>query len=65
MDILNKPAPVRIKYVRANNAPCMNNTLNKAIMTRSRLRNKFNKNPTTYNEVRFKKQCNFCVNLLR
>ena len=56
MDILNN--------VRDNNAPYINKILNKPIMTRTRLRNKFNKNPTTYKEVRFKKQCNFCVNLL-
>ena len=47
--------------MRANNAPYMNKTLNKVIMARSRLRNKFNINPTNYNEVRFKKQRNFYV----
>ena len=30
MDILNKPAPMEIKYVRDNNAPYMNKTPDKA-----------------------------------
>ena len=34
--ILNKHAPIKTKYIRANNAPFMNKTLSKAIMTRSR-----------------------------
>ena len=38
MDIFNELAPKKEKYVRANNAPYMNRTLNKAIMTRSRLK---------------------------
>ena len=34
-DILNKHAPIKTKTVWANNAPFMNKTLSKAIMTRS------------------------------
>ena len=41
MNILNRHAPLRKKYLRANNAPFMNKPLSKAIMVRSRLRNKF------------------------
>ena len=44
-DILNKHAPIKTKNVRANNAPFMNKTLSKAIMTRSRIKNKFHNNP--------------------
>ena len=36
---LNKHAPSKIRYVRANNSPFMNNDIYKAIMVRSRLRN--------------------------
>ena len=39
MELLNKHAPLKTKYVRANNAPFMCKKLSKAIMTRSRLRN--------------------------
>ena len=35
---LNKFAPMKEKYVRANNAPYMNKTLAKAIMNRTRLK---------------------------
>ena len=62
---LNKHAPMKEKYVRANNAPFMTKTLSKAIMTRSRLRNRYLKNPTTNNKAIYNKQRNFCVNLLR
>ena len=52
---LNKPAPIKEKYVRANNAPYMNKTLSKAIMNRSMLRNKFSKNPNDENRTIYKK----------
>ena len=45
MEVLNKQAPMKDKYVRANNAPFMNKILCKALMNRTRLRNKFLKNP--------------------
>ena len=54
-----------MKYVRANEAPFMNRTIKKAIMKRSRLRNKFIKNPSEENNLNYKKQRNFCVTLLR
>ena len=62
MDTLNKLAPPKTKYIRANNAPYMNKTLNKAIMTRSRLKNKFLKHPANQYEATYKKHRNFCVN---
>ena len=65
MELLNKHAPMRKKYVRANNAPFMNRNLSKAIMTRSRLRNKFLKNPNESNKSDYNRQRNYCVNLLR
>ena len=65
MDLLNDHAWVKTKYVRANNAPFMNKQLSKAIMNRSRLKKRFNKNPSKENEMKFKKQRNYCVNLLR
>ena len=65
MELFNTHAPMKERMVRANNAPFMTKTLSKAIMTRSRLRNIFLKNPNTINESKFKKQRNFCVNLLK
>ena len=43
----------------------MNKALRKAIMTRSRLKNKFNKNSSAKNWNSYKKQRNFCLKLLR
>ena len=58
-------APMKEKYVRANNSPFWNKRLNKALMTRSRLKNKHLKFPSVFNKKMFKKHRNFCVNLLR
>ena len=41
MITLNNHAPMKIKYIRGNNSPFMNNERSKAIMARSRLRNKY------------------------
>ena len=54
-----------MKYVRANEAPFMNKTIKKALMKRSRVRNKFIKNQSEENNLNYKKQRNFCVTLLR
>ena len=43
----------------------MSKELRKAIMTRSRLLNKYKKEKTEESRVKYKKQRNFCVNLLR
>ena len=53
------------KIVRGNNAPFMNKNLSKAFMHRSKLKNKYNKNPTEPNKLLYKKQRNICVNLLK
>ena len=43
----NRHAPQRKRYIRANNSPFMNKPLSKAIMVRTRLRNKFLKSKTS------------------
>ena len=58
-------APTKKNIVRANNAPFMNKTFSKAVMTRSRLRNKFVRNPTKENEANFKKHRNYCARLFK
>ena len=63
--VLNVHAPIKEKYDRANDRPFMAKTLRKAIMLRSSLRNKYNKNKTEENERTFKKQRNWCVQVLR
>ena len=54
-------APLKKKIIRYNNKTCMNKSLRKAIMTRSNLRNKYNKNRTPKICIIFKKQRNKCV----
>ena len=62
--VLDNHAPRKQKVIRGNSAPFMNRTLSKAFMTRARLRNKCNKNPTEENRIAYKKHKNFCTNLL-
>ena len=51
--LIDRHAPLKEKYVRANNASFMNKNLSKAFMTRSRLRNKFLSNPSSINESNY------------
>ena len=65
MNILNKYAPIKSKLVRGNNAPFMNKTLSKSFMQRAKLKNKYNKTPTEINHFHYRKQRNYCTNLLK
>ena len=65
MRILNRHAPIKRRYIRANNAPFMNKSLSKAIMVASKLRNKFLKLKTSESREAYNKQRNYCVTLLR
>ena len=53
------------RYIRANRSPFTNKTLQKAVITRSKLRNRFLKNKTQFNETAYKKERNYCVSLFR
>ena len=53
------------KYKRGNQMPFMNKELSKAIMDRTRYRNRFLKNRTEINRKKYSKQRNYCVSLLR
>ena len=59
--VLDKHAPQRKRYLRSNHKPFMNNEIFKAIMTRTRLRNRFLKNRSNRNRDLFCKQRNLCV----
>ena len=61
--LIDKHAPLKTKVQRGNTAPFMNQQLQKAIYTRSRLKKRLNKNPTEENRSKFKKQRNKCVSL--
>ena len=64
-EVLDKHAPRKTKLVRGNQGKFMNKVLAKAIMTRSRLKSVYNKNPTPTNRQNFTKQRNLCVALKR
>ena len=65
VELLNNHAPMKEKYVRANNAPFMNKVLSKAVMTRSRLRNQYLKDPNPNKNVEYKKYSNYCIRLFK
>ena len=64
-EVLNKHALRKKKYIRGNNKPFMTKALSKAIMQKTRLRNKCLKNPNNQNRLSYTKQRNFCSLLLR
>ena len=63
--VLNIHAPIKEKHVRCNQSPFMSKQLRKAIMTRTRLLNKYRKDSSAGNLFAYKRQINFCVKLLR
>ena len=65
LQTLGKMAPIKQKQIRGNQSPFMNKDILKAIMTRTRSRNRFLKEPTQMNRLAYKKQRNYCVSLMR
>lgn len=65
MNVLNTHAPLKSKHLRANESPFMTKELRKAIMLRSKLKNKLNRDKMPQSNVDYKKQRNLCTTLLR
>ena len=65
MEIFDRHAPLKYKYLRANQSPFITKELRKEIMLRSQLRNKFIKKRSDSNNMAYKKQRNVCTTLLR
>ena len=65
MDLLNKFAPLKCKYLRANHSKFMTKELSKAIMLRTRFRHQFLKMKTPEAKEKYNKQRNICVSLTR
>ena len=65
LKVLDKHAPRKQKYIRANNSNYITKALRKEIMHRSRLRNKFLRERTNESKIAYNKQRNICVSLLR
>ena len=65
LTVLNKQAPLKTKFLRHNNNPFMTKEFQKAIISKSQLKNRCNKSRNYENLDLYKKQRNFCVSLLR
>ena len=65
MDVVNKHAPLKRKYIRASLAEYMDKELSQAIMKCSKLRNVYLKHRSEENRLAYKKQRNLYVTLLR
>ena len=64
-NIFDKHAPIKQKYLRANEAPFMTKELHGEIMKRSRLHNNFLRTKSQGDRLKYNKQRNFCKKLLR
>ena len=62
---LDEHAPLKERYVRANQSPFMNKKLSKEILKSSRLRNKFLNTKSDIDRKTYNKQNNYVVRLLR
>ena len=62
---LDSYVPLKKKNIRSNHYKFMTKKLRKEVMTRSRLRYKYNKNRTYEKCSNYKKQCNIYTNILK
>ena len=65
IQVLNNHAPAKKKNLLFNDNSFMTKTLRKAIMHRSRLKNIYVRKRNDKNWENYKKQRNFCVDILR
>ena len=61
MDLLNKFASLKCKYLRANQSKFRTMELSKNIMLRTRFRHQFLKMKTSEAKAKYNKQSNICV----
>ena len=64
-NIFERHAPIKEKYIRNNQSHFITKDIRKAIMTRTRLKNKFRKEDTEENKKAYNKQRNYCLKLVR
>ena len=65
IEILDKFAPLKKKYIRANHSKFVTKELRKAIMLRSKLRNQFLKTKSQEFKMKYNQQRNLCVSITR
>ena len=61
MNIVNRMAPLKQKFIHANNSNFMTKGLRKAMMNKSKLKNKFCKLKTESAHAEYRKQRNLCT----
>ena len=64
-NVLQKHAPIKKRYARANQASFINSRIHKEVMRRTRLRNKFIDSKTDADRIAYNKQRNYCVSPIR
>ena len=65
LSVLNTLAPLKSRFIRANQAPFINKEIQRGVMVRSKLRKKFLKSRSESDKKAYNKQRNKCVSLLR
>ena len=65
MELLNKITLLKTKFLRANHSKFVTKELSKAIMLRTKLRNRFLMKKTLESSPKYNKQSNICVNLIK
>ena len=63
LNALNSFASVMKKYLRTNHSKFASNEFSKAMMQKTKLRNKFLKQKTTETRLAYNKQRNICVSI--
>ena len=64
-NILQKHAPIKKRYIRANQASFINSKIHKEVIKRARLSNKFIDSNTDVDRIAYNKQRNYCASLIR
>ena len=64
-DAFDVRVPIKHKYLRSNQKFFMNKEISKAIMNRTRLRNRFLRTRSNTEKEAYNKQRNYCVSLIR
>ena len=64
-EAIQRHAPIKKWYARGSQAPFINKKINKEIMKRSRLRNKFLNTKSDIDRKAYNRQRNLCVSLIR
>ena len=65
MELLNKVAPLKSKFLRANHSKIVTKEGSKVILLRTKLRNRFLRKKTLKVRTKYNNQMNICVSLVK